>query len=282
MTLNRILTGGRRARLTAQYVLLLIVGVLLLKGCVVVPTALPEEKPFRKFIKEQLSNGNADRETIEAALGPPRLAEDSWTIHSDVHAGWGLAGCTDYGCGKGRITTPYHLRVEFDADNQVKSYDLLKESELCKKYRFCFYRNHFLMRVAPDTAKGVGVEHQEDTGECHIYIYLKNYLLDPEDVIEVEVNGVPLGPLVNTDAYLLTAVSAGDVVISAAAYFALSNKVDNPQMRVIKQLGCAGQESIFLQYETYSGFWSNTRRLQAVSESTGRSAINDRWRAVAE
>ena len=134
------------------------------------------------------------------------------------------------------------------------------------------------MRAANDTENGSEANYPGNSDACLIYIYLKGYLMGPEDVIQdVEVNGVSLGPLVNTDAYLLTAVPAGIVVVWAAYFSGRFTNLDTTANKLDKQVSCSGRQSIFMRYDTYAGFWAALRWFPSLKEGPKLVVDGGRW-----
>lgn len=269
-----LLLDGRRNRAVRIFLLLILYGLLpaVLAGCVGVPVKVPEKKPFSEYVENDLVIGVTNLEEAEKALGSPILARGDWSIHRDERAGWQWAGCAGETCGVDpRGSTPYFLRLEHDASGIVTAYEIVTEDRLCKKYHVCYAKGR-VMRGAIETGKDARTGIPGNADRCSIYIYSRRYALVmfPADIVEVTVNGTPVGTLVNPEGYLLATAPVGSAVISIAS----------PHKVLAKELECSGENSIFVRYEWNAGFWGHQKRLIVVAEPEGRSDIESRWQAL--
>jgi hypothetical protein len=241
----------------------------MLSGCIAVPIAVPEEKPFEEAAEASMQIGASTRADVKEVFGEPQMKEPHWWIFRDTRAGWQWAGCAGVGgsgsCGtteRGR--TEYFLHVSFDADGILSHYEILREDRLCKEHKVCF-KNGLLMRAASSG------DEIAPAGHCMAYVYSDT---DRDSLAGVvEVNGRRVGTLASTEGYL-----AHPVPPSRQLWIAFPSGKMMQGATASLELQCDGSETHYLRYTSKL----ISPALEAVDEAEGRAAIADRWRALAD
>jgi hypothetical protein len=241
----------------------------MLSGCIMVPIAVPEEKPFEETAEASMQIGTSAHADVKAVFGEPEITDAHWWLYRDARAGWQWAGCAGVGgsgsCGTtDRGSTEYFLHVSFDAEGILSHYEIFREDRLCEEHKVCF-KNGLLMRAArngDETARA---------GHCPVYVYSDT---DRDSLAGVvEVNGRRVGTLVSTEGYLMHAVPPGRYLWIA---FPSGEMMRGATASLALQ--CDNSETHYLRYR--SKIISPT--LEAVDEATGQADIADRWRALAD
>jgi hypothetical protein len=243
----------------------------MLSGCIAVPIAVPEEKPFEEAAEASMQIGASTRADVKEVFGEPEQTDTHWWIYRDTRAGWQWAGCAGAGssgsCGTtDRGSTEYFLRVAFDADGILSHYEIFREDRLCTEHAVCF-KNGLLMRAASSGHS----DEMVPAGHCMAYVYSDT---DRDSMAGVvEVGGRRVGTLVGTKGFLSYPVSTGRHLWIV---FPSGEMMQGATASL--ELQCDGNGSHYLRYS--SRLLSPT--LEEVDEAMGHADIADRWRALAD
>jgi len=241
----------------------------LLAGCIAVPVAVPEEKPFEEAAEASFQIGASTRADVKEVFGEPELRNANWWLFHDTRNGWQWSGCAAMpgACGTtDRGRTEYFLRVAFDAGGTLSHYEIFQEDRLCKEHKVCF-KNGLLMRAAL-TGDG-DPEAIAPADHCMVTVYSDT---DRDSMAGVvEVNGRRVGTLVGTRGFLSHPVSAGRHL-----WIVFPSGKMMQGVTASLELQCDGKQSHYLRYS--SGILSPM--LEKADEATGNTEIAARWPAL--
>jgi hypothetical protein len=92
-----------------------------ISGCVPIPVAVPEQKPFEEEVEGVLTTGSTTQAQLASILGAPALQRKDWRLYRDTREGWAWLFCVGGGYSAGcgampRTSSDYFLVVDFDAN----------------------------------------------------------------------------------------------------------------------------------------------------------------------
>ena len=246
---------------------------LALPGCVAVPIAAPEEKPFKDLVENFFTPGTTTATAVVDKLGEPDIREDSRWIYRDSRAGWQWGFCAGAyytaGCGAlPRSSTDYFLVVELVDNEVVADARLFSETELCAELRLCF-ENTVQMRAAAAEKDAAAKLFRPAPVGCAVYTYSTT---DSDSTAgELSIDTLTVGGLVGTSGYYLHTVAPGPHAWIVAP---LQDK-NLPYPIVRSKFDCENGQVAFLRYS--NGMWFNKVRL--VDAERGKKDILTRWLA---
>jgi len=247
-----------------------------ISGCIVFPTGVPEEKPFKEESEDFFVPGSATAEDVRSKLGEPAMQQDKLWLYRDTRDGWRWAICAGAGYTGGcgglpRGSEDYFLVVDFDADGVVTATTLLKEDELCDVRHLCFESELLMREASPAEDAEAKLFRAPPTG-CYVFTYsdtdsdsAAGYLI---------IDGEMVGSLVGTSGYYLHTVAPGP----HAWLVAPIQKSEFSLPTATAPFNCGDQPIAFLRYR--KGFWSPT--IEPVNAETGKRDIGERWLAISE
>ena len=247
-------------------------GFLSLSGCIGVPIALPEAKPFKDVVDDQFVVGETTSADIVAELGDPTWHDAQRLIYQDSRAGWRWFFCAGAGYSGGcaatdRTSKDFFLLAELDGDRTLTAVYILTEQQLCDEQRVCF-KNELLMQAADVADDVMRKEFTTPESGCTLYVYsgsAADSIAGP-----IEVNGRTVGAVVGDDGYFAIDLDKGRhivVITPAGAWYAGAAAASTVE--------CSDAATIFLRYSK-SLFGVH---IEPVPDSVGRNEIVARWLA---
>ncbi len=164
----------------------------MLAGCIMVPVSLSDEEPYREEHIAAIVPGETSRQEVVEQLGNPdtTFADGRWLVYRTdrkmgewlVMAGGGYSAAVDV-VGGGSIE--YRLVIDLADDAQVRSVNVVDETELCNESRTICLDNYGTLQLAAseETRPSPG------PGECAVYFYTSKPA-SPESAISLEVDDV--------------------------------------------------------------------------------------------
>jgi len=270
---NPISTLKDAREIIISFNFLVVVFAFYLSGCAfVVPTAVPEQEPFEDSAIEFLTIGSTTREQVSAKLGEPALRRQNWWLYREAREGWAWIGCiVAYGGGTcataPRGSEDYFLVVEFDDNDILERYDVIKEDILCEQRRFC-YEKDLLTEAATEVEDLASKSYLAPPVGCNVYLYSDTD--DDKAAGQVELDGRKVAALVGSHGF-------HHLVVSPGAHQLLVYPVGEQVLGMFaaKDLDCQDQQIEYLRYR-YS--WRGPI-IEAIDGPQGRAAIEERWLA---
>ncbi len=191
-------------------------------GCIIIPTQMPDEKPFKDerlaFIeigtttKEQVATAmsnfkiHTDEGEVTVKLNPQKFrGGDRWLYAQDREELQLVFGA--YGGGGGTLgDVDYHfLLIKFDEDGVVSDYKVSSiEGDGCNRDGVCKGSVNYMLLASED--EDLAAKHfQPPVDSCGIYFYGNPHL-----PVEAWLDGQPAGWLLNKKLYLFWLVNPGE------------------------------------------------------------------------
>jgi len=221
----------------------LIAVLLMITGCVAVPIAVPEEKPFTDVIEESFVPGTTSAQEVISELGEPDLREPHLWVYHGVRAGWKWAGCVavpaNGACGVSeRTSKDFYLVIDFD-DSEVAAMDLVTRDSLCATRHIC-YAGSILAQAATVAEDGRAKSFPEPDDGCLVYTYSATSSAGGQ----LTVDGRKIGNLVGDSGYVMHKVAPG-----RHAWIITPPRNSPPAGKIGgMQINCRGPEVLFLRY----------------------------------
>jgi len=276
------MTGNRVQRIGRPAICLLVFSLMC--SCVIVPTDLPEPRPFRERdlairvgettkeeIEELVSQSRADGLDIR---GPSELLGGSWwryTSNRDLGELFIFLGAqTGVFAGTAPLgDRDYNLLLRFNDSDILAEYAVVTERNPCDN-RICYVEGQIIRQADPTTQAAVE-PFEAPPGHCGLYVYLDLF----PDAASVYLNGEWIGDLFDEESYYYRTVSPGMHRVTADR---ISPTAGSLETGIVE---CHGGDLIFVRIGG-RGIGYGDMMLGVVNNRSGRQAVLDRYLAVVE
>ena len=120
--------------------LMALVAIASLSGCIGIPVAVPEPRPFLVDGRPLFEPGVTTRQDVTNELGRPAYEEDDVMVFAADREGWKWAYCIAEGVGCSRSkrgTKTFYLAVDFDSGDTVIGREIYTWRQLCRERAVC-------------------------------------------------------------------------------------------------------------------------------------------------
>ncbi len=259
--------------------------VISLSACIVFPTELPDEEPFKekklafieigKTTKEEIATAmsdfpmKTDEGEVRVKLVPQKYRDGDWWLYAQKRQEFGWAGLVIGFSLEGGSFADYaefgdvdyrFLLIKFDNNGIVAGYELSSsEGSGCNRYGVCvrgYMHTYSYTLLASEDEDRVVKQFDIPADRCGVYVYGK-----PKSAVSIWLDGHPVGRLLNKKHFLFWQLDQG-------VHQLTHNK-----------FSCAGGDLYFFEAKRKSdGFFSTTFWIEIEQRDavTGRKAIAKR------
>ena len=243
-------------------------------GCIAIPVAIPQERPFIDPAAEFLVPGVTQAEEIRAAFGPPNLrAEGEW-IYRNTRLGWRWAACVGaYYSGSCGVTdrgeTEYFLHVMLDETGVLDEYAVMQQKDLCKARGICISGDLIsLLAAESNTRESDAATVYADSDACDLYVFPRNRRSASTVLVDFE----RIGDLVDRDSYFYLQLQPGPHTVNF--------DIETPNMTGgSTELTCEGGSAHYVRFA--GSVIANSVIVKQLDGARGAREIERRQRAVA-
>ncbi len=260
--------SSNRNSLTSVLSLALLVPML--SGCIGIPVAFPEGKPFKEVVAEQLVPGTTNRAELVELLGRPFVEDRGSLVFRDSRDGWRWLFCGGAyytgGCAAtDRTSKDFFLVADFDEFDKLHSAEIYTEHSLCEQRKICPSRG-LLMQAEHN----LSALPNHDPSMCTVNIFSDTASDDASG--EVEVDGQYVGDLVGKKGVYTFGVHPGRHFIVVVPQGALLHGTAGKQV-----IDCVDGENHYLRYDT--AFFGV--KLASEDSTKAEPMVAERWMARA-